>query len=126
VTLSALCPPCDPVPHGPCDDAADPDASGPASFKVSVLPPVAKVVIPPVSAIRHRVRPLPRVPLSEILEPHNAEFLSGRSPFKLVNFTKLSPSAFAAQWDFDYFAKAFRDHVVDFYVRSTLWLWGRA
>jgi hypothetical protein len=47
--------------------------AGPSSFKVDVLPsvPVKAAVIPPLSNIRHKVQPLPQIPLAEMLQPYN-------------------------------------------------------
>lgn len=90
---------------------------GPSSFKVDVLPsvPVKAAVIPPLSNIRHKVQPLPQIPLAEMLQPYNRDYLNGKKPFKLVNFTQLSQVDFEDMWDFEYFGEEFADYVVDFY-----------
>jgi hypothetical protein len=77
--------------------------------------PRSAVVIPPLSAIKHTVSPLPAIPLNRMREPENLPYLAGKLPFKLVNFTTESPQAFGDLWRFPFFNDAFPGATVDFY-----------
>jgi hypothetical protein len=64
------------------------------------------------------------VPLNRIFEPEFAQYLNGSRPYKLVNFTGVSPEDFALEWPFDHFRQLYADRVVSFYVCASCLLYG--